>query len=76
MVKCNDVPQLEVHPSYEFTKDECHRLPEAEIIRITEERSHYKIPCTNRYGGDTSSVAMSETTTANENDVNTVHVQL
>ena len=28
--------QLDVHPSYDFTNDDCHRLPEAEIIRITE----------------------------------------
>ena len=65
-----------VPPSYYFTDNECHRLPEAEIIRITEEMKRYKISCTNRYADDTRSVAMSEITTANENDVNTMHVQL
>ena len=38
MVQCNDVSQLEVHPSYDFTDDECHRLTDTEIINITEER--------------------------------------
>ena len=66
---------MEVRPSYDFTNDEWHRLPEEEIIRITEEMARYKISCTSRYGFDTVSVSMSEITTENENDVNTVQSQ-
>ena len=43
---------------------------------IIEERARYKISRTNRYGGDTSLVEISEITTANANDANTVHGQL
>ena len=72
MVSCNVGSQLEVCPSYDFTNDEWHSLSEEKRIRIIEERVHYKISCTNRYGGYTGSVAMSEITAANTNDVNTV----
>ena len=51
-------------------------LPEADRIRITEERAQYKISRTNRYGDNTSSLAMSEITTVNVNDVNTVKGRL
>ena len=34
--------QIEVHPSYEFATDKGFRLPEAESIRIREERTGYK----------------------------------
>ena len=67
---------MEVQPSYEFTNNEWNRLPEAERISITEEKERCKRSLTNRYGSDTSSLAMSEIKTANANDVNTVHVQL
>ena len=67
---------MEVHPSYDFTNNEWHSLPDAEIISITEERSRYKISRTNRYGGDTRSLAMIGITIANANDVNNVHGQL
>ena len=43
MVQCNDGMQIEVHPSSDFTIDEWFRLPEAERIRIREERTWYKI---------------------------------
>ena len=46
------------------------------MIIITEERARYKISRTNIYGGDTISVAMSEITAVNANDMNTVHCQL
>ena len=45
-------------------------------MRITEKRVRYKRSLMNRYGDDTSSVAISEVTTANSNDMNTVHGQL
>ena len=56
MVRCNDVSQLEVHLSYDFTNNEWNRLPEAEIIMITEEMACYKRSRTNRYVDDTRSV--------------------
>ena len=76
MVRCNDRSQLEVHLSYDSTNNEWHRLPEAKIISIIEESSWYKRSRTNRFGGDTSSVAISEITTSNANYVNTVRNQL
>ena len=41
MVQCNDGTHIEVHCAYEFTTDEWFRLPEAERIRIREERTQY-----------------------------------
>ena len=76
MVRCNDGSQFQVHPSYEFTNNEWHRLTEAERIIITEERENYKRSRTKRYGGDTISLELSEITTSNTNDVITVHIQL
>ena len=73
---CNDGSQLEVHLSYDFNDDGWHMLPEAEIIGIRERRKQYKRSRTNRYGGDTRSVSISEITASNTNDVNTVQGQL
>ena len=49
---------MEFHPSYEFTNNEWNRLTELERLKITEERERYKISHTDRYGGDTRSVAI------------------
>ena len=47
MVQCNDDMQIEVHPAYDFTTEECFRLTEAEMIRIREESTRYKSSCEN-----------------------------
>ena len=42
MVKYNGGMHIEVHPAYDFTTDDWFRLPEAEKIRIREEKTRYK----------------------------------
>ena len=42
MVKCNDVNQMELHPSYQFTDSQWGILPEAENKRIINECAQYK----------------------------------
>lgn len=60
MVQCNDGTQIEVHPSYDFTSKEWYKLPEAEKIRIREERNKYK-----RSKVSDSATVISEITTGN-----------
>ena len=42
MVKCNDVNQMELHPSYQFTDSQWGILPEAKNTRIINESAQYK----------------------------------
>ena len=68
MVQCNDGTQIEVHPAYEFTTDECFRLPEAENIRIREERTRYK----SSHGNDNKTVVIKITTGGVQDDIRSI----
>ena len=63
MVQCNIGMQIEVDPAYDFTTDEWFRLPEAENIRIREERTRYKRSC-----GNDDKTVVSEITTGGVQD--------
>ena len=63
MVHCNDGIQIEVHTSCDFTTYEWFRLPEAERIRIREERTRYK-----RSPGNDDKIVVSEITTGGVQD--------
>ena len=58
MVQCNYGTQVEVRPACEFTIEEWFRLPEAERIRIREERKRYK----RSHGNDNKTVVRKITT--------------
>ena len=63
MVQCNYGMQIGVNIAYDFTTDKWFRLPEAEMIRIREERTRYK-----RSRGNDDKTVVSEITTGGVQD--------
>ena len=69
MVHCNNYMQIEVHPDYDFTTDEWFRLPEAEMIKIREESTQYKMSLENE-----NKTLVSEITTGSvQDDIRSIH---
>ena len=72
MVQCNNGMQIEFHPVYYFTTNEGFRLPEAEKIRIREERAQYK----NSRGNDDRTVISKITTGGMQDDIRLIQQRL
>ena len=72
MVQCNNGTQIEVNPAYDFTKDEWFRLPEAEMIRIREERKRQKISC----GNDNKTVVRKTTTVGVQDNIRLIQQRI